>query len=152
PGLHHAETYHGWQFDPKLLGERCSVSGCITNSVHCRKATPVISGGFPMTQRRDPWLITKLFDLTFSRFVALSLVRIAYVLLMIAGLAALAFVITYLFQIGRQDTTIAALLLLLLAPIIYLPYLVLLRLICEVLIVVFAMAEDIEELRARLAE
>ena len=39
-------------------------------------------------QRPDPWLITKLFDLRFSRFVALSLVRIVYVVLMIAGLVA----------------------------------------------------------------
>jgi hypothetical protein len=105
-----------------------------------------------MTERRDSWLITKLFDLSFSRFVALSLVRIVYVVLMIAGLVVLAFAITYLFEIGRQDTTIAALLLLLLAPIAYLLYLLLLRVICEVLIVVFAMAENLQETRAALAE
>ena len=105
-----------------------------------------------MSERRDPWLITKLFDLSFSRFIALSLVRIAYALLMIAGLVVLAFAITYLFQIGRQDTTVAALLLLLLAPLVYLPYLILVRLICEVLIVVFSMAEHMEDIRVRLAE
>src|SRR5262245_37597586 len=100
-----------------------------------------------MTERREPWLITKLFDLAFSRFVALSLVRIVYVILMIAGLVLFAFAITFLFQIGRQDTTIAAILLLVLAPIVYLIYLLIIRLICETLIVVFAMAEDIDELR-----
>jgi Domain of unknown function (DUF4282) len=105
-----------------------------------------------MTERRDPWLITRLFDLSFSRFVALSLVRIVYVLLMIAGLVFFAFTITFLFQIGRRDTTIAAILLLVLAPIVYLIYLLVIRLICETLIVVFAMAEDLEEMRTTIRE
>src|SRR5262245_348805 len=105
-----------------------------------------------MTERRDPWLITRLFDLTFSRFVALSLVRIVYVILMIAGLVGFAFAITFLFRIGREDTTIAAILLLALAPIVYLIYLLILRVTCEALIVVFAMAEDIEEMRTALGD
>jgi hypothetical protein len=105
-----------------------------------------------MTERREPWLITKLFDLAFSRFVALSLVRIVYVILMIAGLVFFAFAITFLFQIGRQDTTIAAILLLVLAPIVYLVYLLIIRLICESLIVVFAMAEDLSEMRRVIRE
>src|SRR5262245_15372642 len=105
-----------------------------------------------MTQRREPWLITKLFDLAFSRFVALSLVRIVYVILMIAGLVFFAFAITFLFEIGRQDTTIAAILLSALAPVVYLIYLLIIRLVCETLIVVFAMAEDIDELRETIRE
>ena len=105
-----------------------------------------------MSQPREPWLITKLFDLTFSRFVALSLIRIVYVILMIAGLVVFAFAITYLFQIGRQDTTIAAILLLVLTPFVYLVYLLIIRLICESLIVVFAMAEDIDEMRTTIRE
>jgi hypothetical protein len=103
-----------------------------------------------MTQQRDTWLIARLFDLSFSRFVALSLVRIVYVILMIAGLVVFAFGISFLFQVGRYDATIAALVLLLLAPLVYLVYLLLIRLICESLIVVFAMAEDLEELRQTL--
>jgi hypothetical protein len=105
-----------------------------------------------MTQRPEPWLISKLFDLAFSRFVAKSLVRIVYVLLMIAGLVFFAFAITFLFQIGRRDTTIAAILLLVLAPIVYLIYLLIIRVICESLIVVFAMAEDIDEMRESIRE
>ena len=105
-----------------------------------------------MTERREPWLITKLFDLAFSRFVALSLVRIVYVILMIAGLVFFAFAITFLFEIGRHDTTIAAILLLALAPIVYLVYLLIIRLICESLIVVFAMAEDLGEMRRIIRE
>jgi hypothetical protein len=105
-----------------------------------------------MTQQREPWLITKLFDLAFSRYVALSLIRIIYVILMIAGLVFFAFVITFLFQIGRHDTTVAAILLLALAPIVYLVYLLLIRLICESLIVVFTMAEDLNEMRETIRQ
>ncbi|MFO0969802.1 MAG: DUF4282 domain-containing protein [Gemmataceae bacterium] len=103
-------------------------------------------------QRPDPWLITKLFDLRFSRFVALSLVRIVYVVLMIAGLVAFGFAIAFLFQIGKQDTMVAAILLCVLTPPIYLVYLFIVRLICESLIVVFHMAEDISVLRETLEE
>jgi hypothetical protein len=105
-----------------------------------------------MSQRRDPWLIAKLFDLAFSRFVALSLVRIVYVLLMIAGLVVFAFTISFLFQIGRRDTTIAAILLLTLGPIVYLIYLLIIRLICESLIVVFSIAEDLSEIRETIRQ
>jgi len=102
--------------------------------------------------RRDPWLITKLFDFHFSRFVALSLIRILYVILMIAGLVVLGFAITFLFQIGKEDTSIAAILLCALAPLIYLVYLFVVRLVCESLIVVFAVAEDMSVLRETLEE
>jgi hypothetical protein len=103
-----------------------------------------------MTPRRDPWLIAKLFDLSFSRFVSLSLIRIVYVILMIAGLVLLAFLDLYLFQLGQRETTIAAVLVMVLAPVIYLIYLLVLRLVCETLIVLFAMAEDLDDIREAL--
>jgi Domain of unknown function (DUF4282) len=103
-----------------------------------------------MERKRDPWLIARLFDLSFSRFVTLSLIRIVYVILMIAGLVGYAMVVTYLFRIGDRHTTLAAVLVLLLGPIIYLAYLLILRLVCETLIVLFAMAEDLEEVRQAL--
>jgi hypothetical protein len=105
-----------------------------------------------MTQRRDPWLITRLFDLSFSRFVALSLVRVLYAVLMVVGLAGLGFLITYLFLLGNRDTTLVAVVLLLIAPLIYLVYLLILRLLCEAFIVVFALAERLDEIRDALAE
>jgi hypothetical protein len=101
-------------------------------------------GGFPMDPKRNPWLITRLFDLGFSHFIALSLIRMVYALLMVAGLVLLAVVIYYQFAIGDRAV---AILLLLLAPIINLAYLLIIRLICETLIVVFTVAENLSELR-----
>jgi hypothetical protein len=105
-----------------------------------------------MTPRRDPWLLARLFDLSFSHFVALSLVRIVYALFMVAGLAGLAFLITFLFLLNARDTTIIAVLLAAASPVIYLAYLLVLRLLCEGFIVVFTIAEDLGEIREALAE
>jgi hypothetical protein len=105
--------------------------------------------GIAMQPRRDPWLITRLFDLAFTRFIALSLIRIVYFVLMVAGLVLLALLTYYLFQIGER---IAAVLLLVLSPVAYLVYLLVVRLVCETLIVVFAMAEDLGELREAMRQ
>jgi hypothetical protein len=105
-----------------------------------------------MNPRREGWLLTRLFDLSFSRFVSLTLIRIVYVLLMIAGVVVLAFGILYLFQVGQRETTFAAVLVLVLGPILYFIYLLFIRLICETLIVVFAMAEDLDEIREALQQ
>jgi hypothetical protein len=105
--------------------------------------------GIAMQPRRDPWLITRLFDLGFTRFIALSLIRIVYFVLMIAGLVLFALLTYYQFQIGER---IAAVLLLVLGPVIYLVYLLIIRLVCETLIVVFAMAEDLGEMREAMRQ
>jgi hypothetical protein len=97
-----------------------------------------------MDPKRNPWLITRLFDLGFSHFIALSLIRIVYVLLMVAGLVLFAVLIYYQFEIG--DRTVGFLLILL-APLINLAYLLVIRLVCETLIVVFSVAENLSELR-----
>jgi hypothetical protein len=97
-----------------------------------------------MGPKRNPWLVSRLFDLGFSHFIALSLIRIVYFLFMVAGLVLLAVLIHFQFQIGDQ---MVAILLVLLAPFIYLVYLLVIRLICETLIVVFTVAENLSELR-----
>ena len=105
-----------------------------------------------MEQRRNPLLIARLFDLTFSHFIALSLVRIVYFLLMIAGLVLLGILTFYLFQVGQKE---GAILVLVAGPVFYLVYLLIIRLVCETLIVVFAIAEDLGEMReafGRLAD
>jgi Domain of unknown function (DUF4282) len=100
-----------------------------------------------MSSGRDPWLVTRLFDLSFTRFVALSLIRIVYVLAMVGGVALLAYIIIDRFM--KQDRYLG-ILLLVTWPVIYLVYLVVVRLICETLIVVFAMAEHLEDIRENL--
>jgi hypothetical protein len=105
-----------------------------------------------MTPRRDPWLLTRLFDLSFSRFVAVSLVRIVYAVLMVIGLAGLGFLITFLFLLNQRFSLYAAIILLMLSPFLYLVYLLVLRVLCEALIVVFAIAEDLSEIRDALRQ
>jgi hypothetical protein len=102
-----------------------------------------------MEQKRDPGLIARLFDLGFTHFIALSLIRIVYVMLMVAGLVVFAILIYYQFQMGEQH---AALLMLVLAPFINLAYLFILRLICETLILAFSMAENLSAIRAALEQ
>jgi len=97
-----------------------------------------------MDPKQNPWLVTRLFDLGFNHFIALSLIRIVYVLLMIAGLVLFAVLVYYQFVIGDRTVGI---LLLLLAPIINLAYLLIIRLVCEALIVVFSVAENLTDLR-----
>jgi hypothetical protein len=105
--------------------------------------------GRSMNPRRDPWLITRLFDLSFRRFVALSLARILYVLLMIAGLMLFALLVLYLFQIGEYT---GAILVLVFSPVLYFVYLLVIRLVCETLVVVFAMVEHLQEIREDLEQ
>jgi hypothetical protein len=109
---------------------------------------PHVNGAMrTMSPGRDPWLITRLFDLSFTRFVALSLIRIVYVLAMVGGVGLLAYIIIDRFM--KQDNYLG-ILLLVTWPVIYLVYLVVIRLICETLIVVFAMAEHLEDIREEL--
>ncbi|MCC6421450.1 MAG: DUF4282 domain-containing protein [Gemmataceae bacterium] len=105
-----------------------------------------------MPPPHEPWLIARLFDFSFSRFVSLSLIRLAYFLLAVAGLVPLLFGVFLLFQIGQdfQDALVLAVVLMVAAPFIYLVYLFLLRLLCETLIVLFAVAEHLAEIRETL--
>jgi hypothetical protein len=103
-----------------------------------------------MSTKRDPWLITRLFDFSFTRFVALSLARFVYAILMVGGLAGYVFLCVYLFQTGQREMMTAAIILVAIGPIVYFIYLLVIRLICETLIVVFAMVEHLEEMREAL--
>jgi hypothetical protein len=105
-----------------------------------------------MTPRRDPWLITRLFDFSFTRFVALSLARIVYAVLMVGGLAGYVFACVYLFQTGQREMMTAAVILTAIGPIVFFIYLLIIRLVCETLIVVFAMVEHLEEMRESLEQ
>lgn len=101
-----------------------------------------------MHENRQPWLIARLFDFSFEHFVSLSLIRIVYALLAVGGLVPLAFGVFVLFQIGQShpEIMLLAMLLLLATPLIYLLYLFVIRLICETLIVLFSIAENIRVL------
>ncbi len=95
------------------------------------------------------WLLSRLFDFAFSRFLATNLIRILYVVLMIAGLAGIGFGLIKVFQLTDQTT---AYLCVGLSPLAYVIYLIVIRLVCETLIVLFAIAEDLDDIRRQLSE
>jgi hypothetical protein len=105
-----------------------------------------------MPPPHNPWLIARLFDFSFSRFVSLALIRIVYFVLAVLGLVPLLFGVFILYQIGQDypEILLVALLLLVLAPFIYLIYLFFIRLVCETLIVLFAMVEHLDQIREAL--
>ena len=105
-----------------------------------------------MPQPPDPWLIARLFDFSFTRFVSLPLVRIVYAILAVAGLAPLLFGAFVLFQMGQDypEALLLAYVLAALTPFIFLIYLFVIRLVCETLIVLFAIAEHMKEVSETL--
>ena len=102
-----------------------------------------------MSERR---FFGRLFDLSFSRFIATSLIKLVYVLAMIAGiLGAIAFSV----QCFAKGDPMPGPVSLLVSPLGLLAYLIVVRVYCEFLIVIFAIAEDLEDIRGgikRLSE
>jgi hypothetical protein len=100
-----------------------------------------------MPDQPEPWLIARLFDFSFTRFVSLPLVRIVYGILAVAGLAPLLFGTFVLFNMGQDypEVLLLAFVLAGLTPFIFLLYLFLVRLLCETLIVMFSIAEHMKE-------
>ena len=117
----------------------------------------------------NPGVIARLFDLSFSRFVALSLVRMFYLLMLILGLLVMCAVIAGEFGLFNNPTVVEQLkgidlppevrqqidktqggpdmIVVISAPFAFLAYLVVVRIICETVTVLFAMAEDMEQIR-----
>ncbi|MEZ4503096.1 MAG: DUF4282 domain-containing protein [Dehalococcoidia bacterium] len=84
----------------------------------------------------------RLFDFSFSEFITGSVIRFVYMLLVVlSGLGALAFLIGGLARGGG-----AAIGALVFAPIAFLVYVLLARIWLEVLIVIFRIAENTEEI------
>ena len=79
-----------------------------------------------------------VFDFSFTHFVTTSIIKFIFILLMIfAGLAALAFI-----GIGFKQGTGTGFVFLLLAPVIFFIYVVFARIWCEIIIVLFRIAEN----------
>ena len=86
----------------------------------------------------------RLFDLSFSRFIATTLIKVVYRVAMLVGAFLSVIAIGSGFALGQPVQGVIALVL---APLGFLVYLIVVRLYCEFFIVVFAMAEDLEDIR-----
>jgi hypothetical protein len=85
-----------------------------------------------------------LFDLSFSRFIASKLIKFVYVLAIIAGVIVVVVAVVSGFGSGQPVQGIIALIV---GPFAFFAYLILIRLYCEFFIVVFAIAEDLNDIR-----
>ncbi len=90
--------------------------------------------------------LASLFDFSFSSFVATRVVKVLYVLIVvIAGLYALG-----LLALGfRAGTVVGLLFLLVVCPLVFIVFVAVYRVLLEVMVVIFRMAEDLAEIRRR---
>ncbi len=103
---------------------------------------PGSPGSSPPPQQSASNFFGKLFDLNFNEFITLSIIKVIYVLLIVfAGLGALGILVSFIAQGGG-----AAVAGVILAPILFLLYVILARVWLEILIVIFRIAENTTEL------
>jgi hypothetical protein len=90
--------------------------------------------------------LPSLFDFSFSSFVATKVVKVLYVLIvLIAGLYTL-----FLLALGfRAGTGVGLLFLLVVCPLFFIVFVAVYRVLLEVMVVIFRMAEDLAEIRRR---
>lgn len=95
----------------------------------------------PPTASHDGGFFGKLFDFSFEQFITLSIIKVIYILLIVlSGLGALGLLISLAAQGGA-----AIVLGLILAPIVFIVYVILARVWLEFLIVVFRIADNTAE-------
>lgn len=89
-----------------------------------------------------------LFDFTFTRFVSITLVRIIYILIIIfAALAALVAIVT-----GFASSFGSGLISLIFAPIMFIIWVLLARVMLEVFVVIFRIADYLREIERNTRE
>jgi hypothetical protein len=90
--------------------------------------------------------ISALFDIDFKSFVAIKVIKVVYVLIMILlGLSA----VSYAIFAFRIDTLFGVISLVILCPLYFFICLALWRIVLEVIVVVFRIAEDLHAIRLR---
>lgn len=86
----------------------------------------------------DKGMLSELFDLSFSNFITIKVIKFIYAVgIVLAALGALALVVA-----GLKAGFLSGLVSLLLAPVVFLVYVLLARIWCEFVIVVFRIAEN----------
>jgi Domain of unknown function (DUF4282) len=87
-------------------------------------------------------LLSSLFDLSFTTFITSKLIKVVYAL----AIAFAALVAAALLVSGFSQGTLVGLLMLIVAPIVFLAIVIYARVILEIMIVVFRMAEHLAEI------
>lgn len=92
---------------------------------------------------QDKGFFAKIFDLTFSEFVTVKIIKVLFIIgIILATLGALGFLISS-FASGKFFAIIMGLIL---SPIIWIVYVIMIRVWLEIIIVIFRIAENTTEL------
>ncbi len=92
---------------------------------------------------QDKGFFAKIFDLTFSEFVTVKIIKVLFIIgIILATLGALGFLISS-FATGKFFAIIMGLIL---SPIIWIVYVIMIRVWLEIIIVIFRIAENTTEL------
>ncbi len=92
--------------------------------------------------------LKKLFDFSFTRFVTLSIVKLIFAIaIVLCGLSTLGMIAG-----AFQSSAAAGVLMILLAPIVFLVEVIMARVWLEIVIVVFRIAEDTHKIAQKHAE
>lgn len=103
-------------------------------------------GGQAAADGSTKGFLASLFDFSFSSFVATRVVKVLYILIvLIAGLYTLA-----LLAVGfRAGAGAGLLFLLVICPLFFIVFVAVYRVLLEVMVVIFRMADDLAEIRRR---
>jgi hypothetical protein len=94
------------------------------------------------TQDQAKSFFSKLFDFSFNEFITLSLIKLLYIILVGASALGALFIFIAMATQGGAMIVVG----LILAPIVFIVYVILVRVWLEVLIVAFRIADNIAEL------
>jgi Domain of unknown function (DUF4282) len=104
---------------------------------------PAVSQYVPVTAEQARGFLSSLFDLSFTSFIATKLIKVLYVLAIVgAGLAAISIAVAGF----SQGTATGVLMLIIVAPLAFLAAVIYARVVLEIIIVVFRMAEHLAEI------
>jgi uncharacterized membrane protein len=96
-----------------------------------------------MQNSENQGLLASLFDFTFSNFITTKIIRIVYAMAMIfCAIFTCGFIIT-----GFTKGFFTGILFFILSPVIFLLYIMSVRIFLELIIVIFRIAENIEQIK-----
>ena len=92
--------------------------------------------------REKKGFLGALFDFSFSEFITVKLIKILYILgIIFSTIVAIIFIVS-----GFNISTGVGIIFLILSPIIFLLYVILIRIYLEIIIVIFKIAENTKQL------
>jgi len=124
-------------------GSASSGGAGVVGAAYGAAPAPMAAQALPTNAEEAKGFLSSLFDLSFTNFVATKLIKVLFVLCI---------VISALFALGlaaggfRQDTGTGLLMLVIVAPIVFLLSVTYARVLLELVIVVFRMAEHLAEI------